>query len=474
VAAGLMVARDRLPDPDLWNHIANGAAILTTHRVSDIDHYSFTAGGNLSTEMVFEWLGEVVIASTWRARGLSGLMVLLMVLSALLTVLIYYWAYQRCGNSKAAFAACLLALPLVSAFFTLRPQLIGFCFLVVTLICLESFRQGHHRSLWLLPPLFLVWVNLHGSYILGLFVCGLYGVCGLFSFTWGGMRAVPWTGKERLQLEVAGVLSLLALTVTPYGARTVGFTLHDVLSARLGMANITEYRPLGASGAELQILLILLLPFLLALVVCRPEFRLEEVAFLLVALYEACVHSRLLFLFMVAFIPLGARILARWIPGYEPGKDRPLLNFIFISLIVFGVVKTFPSAAWIRSAIARDYPVQAVAYLRRHPIDVPMLNDYGWGGYLNWRMAGEHKVFIDGRSQLYEDAGVYGDYLRITSVGPETRSLMRKYNLQACLIHRDSPLDTFLTAQPDWHTVYSDKLSAILLRQETPSPIDDQ
>ncbi|HUI41509.1 MAG TPA: hypothetical protein VL523_06035 [Terriglobia bacterium] len=463
VAGAVLTSRYRLPDPDLWNHIAIGREILATHTWSSTDHYSFTANGNES--MVFEWMGSLAIALAERVAGLRGLMGLLMGLSALQILLIYYWANQRCRNSKAAFVACLLTLPLVAAFFTLRPQLIGFSFLLITLICLERFRQGHHRAVWLLPPLFLVWVNTHGSFMLGLLAVGLYFASGLVGFRWGGLTAVPWTPHERLRLEVVSLLSMLALTVTPYGTRVAGDTLHVLFNAPIGMSNITEYQPLGATGAELQILLVLLLPFLLAQLVYRPVYRLDELAFLVATLYGACVHSRLLFVFMLALIPLAAKLLARWVPPYEPGKDRPGLNLAMIALLGFALFRIFPSTTEIRKDVAEEFPAQAVAYLRQHPINVPMLNDYGWGGYLNWTLQPEHKVFIDGRSQLYEEAGVYGDYLRIMSVDPQVQVLMRKYNLQACLILRNSPLETFLAAQPDWQRVYSDKLSAILVRR---------
>jgi hypothetical protein len=46
-----------------------------------------------------------------------------------------------------------------------------------------------------------------------------------------------------------------------------------------------------------------------------------------------------------------------------------------------------------------------------------------------------------------------------------TLSLLRKYNLQACLIPRDAPLATFLLAQPDWQLRYSDSLSVIVIRK---------
>jgi hypothetical protein len=51
---------------------------------------------------------------------------------------------------------------------------------------------------------------------------------------------------------------------------------------------------------------------------------------------------------------------------------------------------------------------------------------------------------------------------------------MRKYRIQECLVERDSPLATFLSALPDWERVYTDRVSALFLRKpylQTPHPV---
>ena len=63
--------------------------------------------------------------------------------------------------------------------FTLRPQMLGYLFLILTLIALELFRQGKQWAIWFLPLLFLIWINTHGSWIIGLGVIALYLACGL-------------------------------------------------------------------------------------------------------------------------------------------------------------------------------------------------------------------------------------------------------------------------------------------------------
>jgi len=111
------------------------------------------------------------------------------------------------------------------------------------------------------------------------------------------------------------------------------------------------------------------------------------------------------------------------------------------------------------------YPRQAVEYLREHPVAGPMFNEYGWGGYLIWKLGPEHKVFIDGRADIYEYAGVLSDYLRISQLDPDTLFLLRKYEVEGCLLERKAPLATLLAALPDWERVYSDKVSTLFVHK---------
>src|SRR5712692_6297802 len=166
VAGGFLGARTSLADPDTWWHIKVGDAILRNGAWPTTDPYSFTVSG--TPWMAYEWLGEVAMAAAARLGGLRAPTVLLVALVGILLLLLYYYAALRSGKSKAAFVACALVLPVAAAFFTLRPQLLGYIFLLITLICLEHYRRGRQWVLWVLPPLFLVWVNTHGTFVFGL------------------------------------------------------------------------------------------------------------------------------------------------------------------------------------------------------------------------------------------------------------------------------------------------------------------
>jgi hypothetical protein len=94
-----------------------------------------------------------------------------------------------------------------------------------------------------------------------------------------------------------------------------------------------------------------------------------------------------------------------------------------------------------------------------------MFNDENWGGFLIWSLAPEHKVFMDGRLDIYEYAGVLADYVSIMRGEPNAQLLLRKYDIVSCLLRRDTtPLAGTLAASHDWEKVYEDDHSVIFRR----------
>jgi hypothetical protein len=464
LAGGIFVPLRKFSlDPDVWWHLKVGATLLSTHRWPTVDSYSFTARG--SPWIAYEWLGEVLLAAVQRAGGFRGLMALDLVLAVAILVALYALATMRCGNSKAAFVICAMLLPLVYPSCSLRPQMFGYLFLVLTLIVLARFRRGHTGALWLLPPLFLIWVNTHGSFVLGLFALGVYWASGLVEIHWGELESRLWTSGERLRLELVALLSVIALTITPYGAETCLYPLNMAFSQPINVANIQEWQSMSFDAFYGQLFLALVLGFVLAQVTLRPAWRLEELVLFFAGVAAACVHLRFLLVFVPFCAPLLAVVAARGIPPYDPANDKYALNAVLMTLVVAAIFWFFPSRARLESIVEEKWPVKAVANLKLYPAFLPMYNTYGYGGYLIWQLDGKNKVFVDGRADVYERVGVLADYLTISRLGVAAPFLLDAYGIQSCLIDRDEPLGTLLGNLPGWQKIYGDPHSTLYVRR---------
>ncbi len=454
-------------DPDVWWHIRVGATILSTHRFPTADPYSFTVHG--AHWIAYQWLGEVVIALFADHWGLRGLMALDVILAAAILFALYALVTMRCGKSKAAFVVCALFLPLVYSSLSLRPQMLAYLFLLLTLIILERFRQGHWGALWLLPPLFLVWINTHGIFTLGLFALGIYWACGLVEIEWGEVKSRRWTAAERVRLELVALLILIALTITPYGTELLLYPLDLAYSQQIMVANIIEWQPISFDKPVGRIFLFFVVAFLVAQITLHPRWRLEELVLFFSGVIGACLHTRLVMIFVPFAAPLFGVILARWIDPYKPAKDKFVLNAALMALVVGGVIGFFPSRAGLESILQEKWPVRAVAYLLEHPAPKPMLNSYLYGGYLIWQMPDENKVFIDGRADIYVRTGVFQDYLSISRVEFPAPFLLKAYGIQSVLMGHDEPLVTLLDASPDWQKTYNDPVSVLYVRRSRPA-----
>jgi hypothetical protein len=94
-----------------------------------------------------------------------------------------------------------------------------------------------------------------------------------------------------------------------------------------------------------------------------------------------------------------------------------------------------------------------------------MYDTYGFGGYLILARGSQHRVFMDGRSELYERGGVLADYLEVAFVKPGAIATLQKYGFQSCLLHHDEALATVLAALPEWHKIYEDETSILFVKQ---------
>ncbi len=452
-------------DPDVWWHLKNGELILATHHWPTGDPYSFTVAGQ--PWLAYEWLGDVVLAVTWRLGGIRAFEGLLMVLASAIMVCVYALATLRSGNSKAGFvAAAMLFIP-ATASFNLRPQMLGYLFFVLTLIVLERARQGKSLAVWFLPPLMLIWVNTHGSWIIGLGTIGAYLAAGLFEFRVGDIEARRWPPADRLRLAAVFVLCTVSTVITPYGTGLAKYPFDVASSLPVSVANIQEWQAMPFNELLGKSFLVLLLGFVLLQVAFRFTWRLEEFALFIFGTAIACIHARFLLLFVPFFAPLLATTLERWFPIYEREKDRYLLNAALIA-VMFGLVAWFfPSRTSLEHTVADRFPVGAVEYLAHHPAPAPMFNSYFFGGYLVWSRAPEHKVFLDGRSELYEHGGVLADFIEVVDIRPDAFSILQKYGVQSCLIQRDEPLATVLAALPDWQKAYEDHTSILFVRRNS-------
>src|ERR1700686_2096619 len=215
-----MTARNAI-DPDLWWHLRTGQLIVETGKVPHFDPFSFTRTGH--PWLSHEWLSEVAFYELWKHGGAAALIVF----SAILTTTGFMLLYLRCPAQKHWAAAATAFGALASApSWGVRPQMFTFTLASLLLWLLESAnklesgnknknKEDRPRLLFWIPPLFLLWLNLHAGFALGLALLLAYGL-GLIMETAAGNT--PWQQARPIVLRVL-LLLLACLALVPLNPR---------------------------------------------------------------------------------------------------------------------------------------------------------------------------------------------------------------------------------------------------------------
>src|SRR5260370_12213148 len=95
-------------------------------------------------------------------------------------------------------------------------MLVGYACVVVLLIVLQRLRQKGHAPLWLIPPLFCLWVNTHGSWFIGMIIFSMIVAGGLVRLKWGMIDSETWTPSQRRNLLLSLGASAACVFVNPY------------------------------------------------------------------------------------------------------------------------------------------------------------------------------------------------------------------------------------------------------------------
>ncbi len=454
-----ILARGKVADPDIWWHLHNADYLIHQHRLPSSDMYSFTVHGY--PWMNHEWLAELPYYFGWRVLGLSGIDAVAVAVLTLIFLGVLYLSYRECGNYKAAVLASSYTVFLGRVSFGPRTILLGYACLVVLLIVLQRFRQRGNASLWLIPLLFCLWVNTHGSWFIGMIIFSMIMAGGMVRLKWGMIDSEPWNTSQRKSMLLAWGASVAALFVNPFGARLVFYPLDLAFRQKLNSEHIEEWASVNFHDARGKFVIVLLIILLVSSLRRSRRWTLPELAVTLFALYSGLTYVRFLFLLGIVIAPVLAKILD-FVPPYRRELDTPVVNTFAILLMISGIAYFWPREVHLQRSVNNQYPIQAISYLQAHSPTGPIVNYYLWGGYLNWKDP-NLKVFVDGRADIFEYNGVFKDYLSLLMM-EDADPILDKYKARYVFLPIHEPFAHFMEHNSKWKTVYRDELSVLFER----------
>jgi len=477
LAVLLMAASSPVVDSDTWWHLRAGTWMLEQRQVLRTDPFSTT---RLGEPWIYPgWLAQISLAAAHQVGGLAAVHLWTGAILTLTFVLV--WLTLDGPLLLRAFVL-LLAAATSSVFWSARPHIFTLALTAGLVLLLERFMTKPTRWIWLSVGLMALWPNLHGAFPTGLLLIGLYlasVVLDMALEVWKGAcrLAEGWQRVRRPALTLVGclVFGALALGLNPHGFALLGYA-GKTLSIGVLRDFVQEWQSPDFHDPRSQLFVLMLVLLLAAFAATdrRPATR----QVLLVTAFAAMAFFawRNVALFAVVAAPVLARhaasALGRLPPLGRRNRDLPpslarSLNVILaagFALLAGILLVRFLQPAQLERSALRTMPATAVQRIQQDQLPGPLFNSYNWGAYILWSMYPEYRSFVDGRTDLFDDA-ILLEYLRAWRGEPGWEVLLDKWQIQTVLVEPMAPLALRLQAA-GWQTEFGDDLAVVFTRPE--------
>lgn len=473
----LMAARTPL-DTDLWWHLRAGETTLQSGQPLLIDTLSYTRAG--SAWINHSWLTEVGMALLFRLAGYAGLSAAVALLAAASMAVLYR---QMSGPALLRAFIILLATLVAAVVWSPRPQILSLFLLAVCALILDQYRRKGVNRLWLLPPLFVLWSNLHGGYPLGMLLIGAFVAGELVDAAFEGRSSWRAHGQRLKILLVVLVACGLAVVINPNG-----FDMWKIPFQTVGVEVLQDAIPEWASPDFHELVQ---QPFLWLLVLSVASLamagrRIDGADWIAIVLFGASglMARRNYGPFAMIAAPILSRYLWEacqaigaanpWLSGRKTLStlNRPVgaglrkaTNLFLVAFIgLIAVLKLFvvSQPQFVNAYEHNTFPVDAVAWLNENPQPGNLFNSYAWGGYLTWAYP-EKAVFVDGRTDLFGDE-IIAEWLAVTTGAEGWQDVLAKWQVSLVLLEPDQPVVDLL-AEEGWRELYRDD-TAVLFQKD--------
>ena len=454
LAAGISLGHPL--DSDLWIHLNTGQYLSTHGRLPVPDPFTFGAGG--LSWIPHEWLAEWIIYQLITTVGVGFTQAAFALLYAATWLTVSRTLAARGARTWVQAAAIIVGAVAAAAFSGMRPMQFGLFFLALTLYTLMRHRWSGSRTVWLLPVIFLVWANMHGSFPMG-FGAALALVADSI---WRRLRLPSTRNDFRLSLRAivpSLILSGAAIVVNPSGPALWAHPFWQLVTpARKFNSDWNTPELFSQSWWGLAILIAGAVT-----AAAWGRFRITPVlSAAVLVLLALSVNARKMMAFSSVAVasmldqPLAAIRLPDWrVPIAAQRTGAALLLVVSLTAGALLAPRSLHGPTVVPMPYsARDY-LEAARPAR-------IWNTYHWGGFLTWTLWPESHVFIDGRYDPFAD-GALPDYVQVVGLGPDWRELLAAGAPDAIVIRSDSALTRSLTSRPEWKIAYRDAVATVFL-----------
>jgi hypothetical protein len=462
-------------DGYLARHLRHGRFMLEGGDLIRADPFSFTRPG--APFIGFEYGSQLLYALAERVGGLPAVAILAGLLIALTYALLTSFLLDKGVDPLLACLTIALAIALGAGYWTARPHLFSFLAVVVLLAMLEGTSR---RPIVLSAVLFTVWANLHGGFVYGWVLIGIYLAGSVGELVWGENRAV-WRDKVRYYSTMLAA-AMIATVLNPHGLElhrhVIGFFGQPFLRDNTAEFASPDFHEFGG-----KVLLAVLLLCLLSLTLHRRRPTLPRLFLMCAGIVFALISVRNIPLFGLTALPILALHMDDvWRRLPDPGGVRgrfevtarsaatlpwslPVVLLLAALALAGGRVGALQL---IRNEFDQTvFPVAAVAKARSEHLEGHLFSEFAWGGYLVYAWP-EQKIFIDGGTDFFGE-DLFREYETIRRMEPRWRDRLAQRDISLVLLRRESALAHEIARDGRWKLLYCDSLAVLLRRSPATS-----
>jgi len=466
---------------DIWWHLKTGEWIFKNYTIPYKDFFSYTFAGRDWID--FEWLFQIIIYPIYHIAGLPGLIVFKTCIIAVLIFFLFKHTNLLSGRKGwiAAFIV-IVCLNVIKPRFMVRPQIVFLLFLCLYSYILNLYFIKGKNYLYVLPILHILWVNIHGSFLLGIGLMLIYTSSHFASLSWSHRNDMKPVFKDRTLriLAISTLLLLLASFVSPYGYKTFTVPFATAMEQE-AKKYIAEWISLSPRS------LLIFLPdftiwfkglFIVGIFsfFLRKENLKKVEHFLIFALfsYMAFSHHRFIAAWGIVIGPIIAFNLSQILPLSDYRKR--IVHYMkwgpafIVACLSFYIILFTGEYRRIGLGLTEgNYPSGTVKFIKDHELRGNIFNQYGYGGFLIWHLYPQLRVFVDGRTPTVYDQDFFWSYRQALNNEKIWKRLVEEYHID--MVHlKDNRMNGYmmfskhLDDDQDWILVAFDEVSTLYLK----------
>ena len=403
-----------------------------------------------------EWGASVVFSFIQNNFGFNGILFLRIFIIFSIFFTIFKTIKLRTSNTSILLNICyfifaIYSIPTISHS-GLRCHFFTFLFFSVFIYILELVRkQGKKIFLLILPPIMLLWANMHGGCVAGL---GL-----IFLYTVG-----EFLNKKPYKYYILSlVLCSLMLFINPYGVDYVKFIL---MATTMPRPFVTEWiSPFMHQSWNFMFAFKIL--YIINLILLFSNFKKLKID-----------YTKYIILFVCAFLSFKAVkntpffIITSMIFLYENiytlinpliKKNTPKVALVIVAIILLIPIKQLFED--IQLSPLREQPVKVTEFIKINNLDGKIIAPFDYGSYIIYKLYPNNLIYMDGRyEEVYfpQHKELLDNFYNLKNDWQE----ILKYTPDYIIVPANALLNEYLFKINDYILIYNDNENCIFSKKE--------